>query len=350
MILNPGIYWKQGLESMKRKMVQHAIRNSPQAPEYLSSCQANFRAALAWKWQQQWYAEQKPTCRKLRLYIENNLTPLAIPVEVMFWPSVAGFVPISQINVIECRRMISDIFRSLVPRRITSDSDGVRGLIPPNVVNIHRRGKDELAKIDASPSRTEPEVEYNSHRLFADNPAIDISVRTKSIAVYHVGNIVSHEPGNLAGWAYAWCIFESILLVLCSVVPIIVQYCLSRNCLLVRTATIRIHLREIRVGNSKEVIIRLIPDVVRSKLIGLCYDADFQIGIGGCLENIDLRGASSSAGRWVIFAFADARWELLSKEIRSTVRHALIRRDAGITRVVGVWPNSVGRGSEAWSA
>ena len=293
---------------------------------------------------------RNPHAGKLKLYIENNLTSLAIAVEVMFWPSVAGFVPISQINIIECRRMVSDILCSLVPWRIASDSDGVRGLIPPNVVNIHRRGKDQLAKIDASPSSTESKVKYNNHRLFADNPVIDIPVGTESITVYHVGYIVPHKPRNLAVWAYPWGIFESIFLVLCSVVPIIVQYCLSRNCLLVRTATIRIHLREIRVWDSKEVIIRLIPDVVGSNLIGLCYDTNFQIGIGGCLKNINFRGASSSSGRRMIFAFTDARWKLLSKEIGSTVSHALIGRDAGIAGIVGVWPNSVRRGSEAWSA
>ena len=53
MILNPGIYWKQELESMNRKIVQHVVRKSPKTPEDLSSCQANFRAALAWKRQQQ---------------------------------------------------------------------------------------------------------------------------------------------------------------------------------------------------------------------------------------------------------------------------------------------------------
>ena len=227
--------------------------------------------------------------------------------------------------------MISDIFCSFVSWRITSDSDGVRGLIPPDVVNIHRRGKDELAIIDAGPRSTESKIEYNSHRLFADNPAIDISIGTESLAVYHVGNVVAYKPGNLAVWAYAWCIFESILLILCSVVPIIVQYCLSRNCLLVRTATIRIHLCEVGVWNSKEVIVRLIPDVVGSNLIRLCYYTNVQIRISRSLEHIDFRGASTSPRRRVIFAFADTRWELLSKEIRSAIRHALIRRNAGVT-------------------
>ena len=51
MILGPGIYWKQVLENTKRKTVQHAIRNSPKHHEYLCSCHANSRAALAWEWQ-----------------------------------------------------------------------------------------------------------------------------------------------------------------------------------------------------------------------------------------------------------------------------------------------------------
>lgn len=201
--------------------------------------------------------------------------------------------------------MLSDIFRSLVPWRVASDSDGVRGLIPPDVVNIHRRGKDQLAITDAGPRSTESKIEYNSHRLLADNPAIDISVGTESFAVHHVGNIVPYKPGNLAVWAYAWCIFESIFLILCSIIPIIVQYCCPRNCLLVRTATIRVHLREIRVWDSKVVIVRLIPDVVGSNLIRLCYYTNVQARIGRGLEDIDFGGASSSPRRRVIFAFAD---------------------------------------------
>ena len=102
MILNPGIYWKQILESTNSKLSQHAICNNQNLLNtYLHARPISLQHLLGNGSIDNIQSKIHQPCRS-RSYVGNNLTSLAIPVEVMFWPSVAGFVPISQINIMEC--------------------------------------------------------------------------------------------------------------------------------------------------------------------------------------------------------------------------------------------------------
>ena len=271
------------------------------------------------------------------------------------------------IRVIVRHRMLRNVVRRWIIRRITRNHLLPFILVNPQVIQPHRRRhqRSKSGQIQRCEAVTHPKVDYHRHWFLRDNPLSNVAVGANSARIQCPGSLITDPPGN--GAVGAGRVFEAISLVGLLVVPMVVKILDAGDSLLVHATAVGVHGRDVRVVKLNEVcllnqyvltlLVRLLQlTVVRTPehvkgctLVTLRCGADscliWRVEIcHGCFYDIDFWSASRYARARVIFTGASTRRKTHAwQEIYATCI-ALIWRNTRVANIiVAIRPHSVSR-------
>lgn len=147
--------------------------------------------------------------------------------------------------------MLRNVFGRLIARRVASDTDVVRILVNPNIIEPHdARHIVSDRVIDGREVVGHAQVHDDGHRLKRNHALTNITIRANSSSIQGPGFVGPDKPGDVSFSAGG--IFKGIDLVLGAVVPLIVQISETGHGLLIGTSSITVDLRYVTIIYSRE--------------------------------------------------------------------------------------------------
>lgn len=148
--------------------------------------------------------------------------------------------------------MLIDIVGCLIARRVTSNTNLIRILVNADVVEpqIRRHVLADSVILRGKVIR-HAQVHDHGHGLERDHALADVAVGSDGAAVEGPGFVGADEPGHVTSSAGG--VFEGVDLVFAAVVPVRVEVCEARHCLLVDAAAVGVDLGYARVVDGGKV-------------------------------------------------------------------------------------------------
>lgn len=150
-------------------------------------------------------------------------------------------LPCSFVDVLVCLGVFCDILRCFIARWVTGKADVVWILVDPEVIETHvPRQKFLDVVINWSETVCHTQVHDDRQRFHRNHPLADVAVGPEGSTVESPCLILTDIPGDIA--TGAGCVVEGVNLVLCSIIPVIIEVAEPRHRLLIGPATIGVNL------------------------------------------------------------------------------------------------------------
>lgn len=220
------------------------------------------------------------------------------------------------IGIVVSRGVVLDVLGRLEAGRVARDHLGAFLLVPADVVDAHDGREAERVPVDVDPVLGDAEVEDHGHGLFGNEALAYVAVGPDgaSVELHHL--VVADEPLDVGVLVAAGGVFESVFLVLHTVVPRVVKHGGGGDGLLEGTACIRVDETEAVIWSLHEFVVGVPINVERCNLERLGGDGNSHAGpITTDFNNVDFGSTTTSSRCWVVLAFAATRRETLARKV-----------------------------------